>query len=101
MDVQITNQLAKDIIITCVETPFGDWFLFRHYRPEEGTVTVVHPDEKKLYNVTVETIRRGVGLLEPGKNIAEWLVEDFPEDFDSVLADAILQLALLGEIVYG
>lgn len=101
MGYKISEELAKDIIITCREGASNYWAWFRDYDPEGGTVTVIVPDEGHFYHINVEAIQWAAEQVTPGGDAATWVFDYFPDDFDATTADVLLQLAIFGEVVYG
>jgi hypothetical protein len=116
------EQFLKDVLVTGVETyGYTPWFQFGDYDPDNGTVTVWH-DEKEdgkysdgPYYVTLDKIasalskyRKQVAALpDGGRNTYAYqlVVADRTNgddgDYDVTTADAIMQIAVLGEDIYG
>jgi hypothetical protein len=116
------EQFLKDVLVTAVESnPYTPWFSFDDYHPDAGTVTVWHDKEEDgsycdgPYAVDLDTIAAALAtyreqvaaLPSGGKNTYAYqlVLADRSNgddgDFDVTTADAIMQIAVLGEEIYG
>jgi hypothetical protein len=101
-----TEEQVKDIVITAVEGGINYWAVVRNYAPDAGTVTVYEMDTDdprkvtKIHHVTPATIRKGLRLASQSEHehIRIMAASDI---LDAEEADVIVQLGLLGEVVYG
>src|SRR5262245_50746043 len=121
--MRVTEQFASDVIITAIEAGhtygIGYWAEILKYRhtPEPAEATIQEResptnDGAKPKRVTLNTaaIRRGIKLLSEGKiqvnksllgSILASAASDDATDIDGPSADVIVQVAVLGDIVYG
>ncbi len=115
--MNITDEIARDWLITAVEGGINYWAAVNNYDFRAGKVTVheyadgapdfrmcellgIPIDEEPVatYEVDLETIKRGIKL---------WMekfckcIHDVEDDYDAMDADAALQLAILGEVRFG
>lgn len=109
-------EFLKDIIITAYEGGIGYWALGRNYDPDNGTVDLVEDehfpfdDNTPWQTVNLDTIERGLAKVKDpsfkiNKEMRGWIttgdITNDAGDIDSGCADAIVQAALFGELVYG
>lgn len=67
---------------------------------EDGkTFTLIDNEEDKEYAVTAEMFANGIALYEKDHGTIQSIMED--SDFDLWDGDAVLQLAVFGEVIYG
>lgn len=114
-------EFLQDVLITAVEGGTGYWAAVSGYRydddkPETASVTL-HPlnDDTGEFDgpahaVTIDTIAAGIGRIKRGDlsinsalrgTILNASDENDAGDIDADGADAIVQAALFGELVYG
>jgi hypothetical protein len=115
------TEFLKDVLVTAVESnPYTPWFQFRDYDPDAGTVTVWHDqDEEGTYKdgphyVTLDSIASVLAkycesvaqLPEGGRNTYKYQLVRADRsngdegDYDVTTADAVMQIAVLGEEIY-
>jgi len=126
-DADLYDWLAKDymtalesmyenLLISSVEGG-SDWFQVSSYSYESGDVRVtIHPayeeDEFTVTKITVDDIRKAVRQIANNKetypdnlgwtrDIRDAIKNPENEDVDGIGADCVMQVAALGEIVYG
>jgi hypothetical protein len=104
IDIDITEEQLKDLVITAVEGGFtASWARTARYSPSAGTVTV-DDGEHGPRKVSPRVIARGLRLAaaaapdEGGWAFAAWLKDRIG---DAIIADVILQFGVFGEVVYG
>lgn len=100
--VDVTDQELIDLVITAVEGGMSGWARLANYNPTNGTVKLqeADPGTAKPYMVTPHTMFLGLQLAATKHPhiFASWIQDRIG---DAIIADAILQLGTLGEIVYG
>lgn len=114
------TEFLKDVLITGVET-FGmtPWFRFKDYDPDGGSVKVLEEDYdedgtvilRDRGTVTVDKIASAIHkiIMDPEGTHARGVVSEIREAsaendagiMDAWSADAVLQVAALGDVVYG
>ena len=116
--MEIDSELIGDIITTAFEGGSNYWISevnvvgdFKEESASEhlasGGILQIIPDdpvETEDDDVDIEykiTTQDVVTAIETLLNTTHWTLEQLVTDFDAASADAILQQALFGEIVYG
>lgn len=101
--MEISKELAIDLLITAVEGGSNYWAEFKNYNPVEGSVTAIDWEEDPTteYHITAEDLIKATQELLTSGEVAGWVLEGLPDDFDSITADCVLQKAIFGEVVYG
>ena len=111
-------EFLTDILITAVESGIDYWAVVRNYSHERGTVEIaedadesgVAPDDAEWHFVDVNVIERGLMRIKRpefqiNKTMRGWIVTGDATndacDIDALAADAVIQAALFGELVYG
>ena len=104
-------EFLVDVLITAIEGGIGYWAGILAYDPDKGTATIREDETNKTYDLTIETIAKGIGRVKAkgfvvADSILSWIKEDDRENggagtIDAIAADVIVQAALFGEIVYG
>jgi len=121
------KELLHDIFVTALEGGIGYWSVAKSYRWSKGAATIERKLEADLDNfkavivssegdwpgekvIDAAVIARGMnkimsGALSGNKTLTKkvWKSIEDPEnaDFDALDADAIVQIGLFGELVYG
>jgi hypothetical protein len=115
------TEFLVNVLITGVETyGYTPWFQFDKYDPDYGTVTVWHDKDDDgtytdgPYDIDLDKIASALGkfekkvmaLPEPAKTYAYQMVlanrsNGDDGDYDVTTADAVMQIAVLGEEIYG
>lgn len=126
---ELDTSTLRDLIITFVETPFGDWFhkvAFFRFTHEEGQSTKIPvsygeaiADDSDFFNgswsieVVVENPNEGPDIITRafGWRKLRQALEDpkrqhqvmrlLDGQYDAIDADAIIQRAVFGEVIYG
>jgi hypothetical protein len=111
LTADLDEQLLKDIVITAVEGGINYWAAVANYDPDEGRVLVYdqEEDDGEEHQVDLDTIRTAIAAVKSNPQIAprfigqvNQMLDADPElDFDADTADALLQIGLFGEVVYG
>jgi hypothetical protein len=119
LDIELSDKEVVDIYTTALEGGIGYWAIADEYKwqylYEDWENDIVHPlepdqvlvvlsdtedDDFKDEQLTPAKIRAGVKLLiEKYPHMYQILDDQFHVDADG--ADAVVQLGLFGEIVYG
>lgn len=116
----VTERLLGDVLTTCIESPFGQWFRWSKLRRDrELSVVSVHLDYdtedadegtyKGKAEVTRETVRLGIERVlatlmvnaEITGSVLAAVTRDDAGHIDSIGADAVLQAAIYGKVVFG
>lgn len=112
---KISDQFAADVICTAVEGGINYWAVVLKW-DGEGSALVEDHDKKTgpevAWPVTInkDLIQKGIDLLSEGKitlntdtlgSILVGATMDDAGDVDAEAADAIVQAAIFGDIVYG
>jgi hypothetical protein len=109
--MKLTPERLSDLIVTCFEGGSTHWL--EKARPvskiteekpwysdpkfyAEGFEILLRDDEGTRHHLNWENVRKGCGLL-PARRVFELETENW----DAETADVFLQLAVLGEVVYG
>jgi len=108
------EEFLADVMTTAVEGGIGYWSRVRGYKwdcpPAEATVEVQSIDDRKWAVVTIGTIAKGIGKVfrdevkinpELRKRIIRASVQNDAGELDASDADAVLQVGIFGEVVYG
>lgn len=102
-----STENIKDIVITACEGGVNYWAKVGQYDPDNGTATLLEidydynpPQVIKRHKLTPAIVRKGIrlALQSEHEHIRRIAVSD---DIDAEEADVLVQLGLLGEIVYG
>ena len=113
IEVEVPEQLLKDILVTCVEGGSDYWATFYKIKREENldiisvlvgtedddadTPQLVHPD--KLMNGFENLAKvKDPENFSDAPNILHRLLNDV---WDANDADVLLQLTMFGEVIYG
>lgn len=109
--VAFSDDDLKNLLISAVEGGSGYWAAFRKYDPDLGKVEACEHNDTRdkrhwgpWQEVTMETICRGLERAaaadpnEGGRAFAAFMKD---RTGDASVADNILQLGLLGKLVYG
>lgn len=111
-----SDQFLSDVLTTAVETPYGDWFYFARIKQDSqgnvigGAVVTDGKNEEVKRDFSLATAKKGIKLILEGKvklgaeylgMLMAGLRDDDAGQVDSVLADAIMQAGVFGELVYG
>lgn len=117
--VALTEQAASDILQTGVDAGhtygFGYWGELKSCRSRvlkmkqsqqlcELTIVDVEADERKTYIVALHDVQLAVikMLTDPaGTESASWMHRFFDDGVDGPFADAIIQVACFGKVLYG
>jgi hypothetical protein len=107
------KQFLADILTTAIEGGINYWSRTLKYKwkdtPTEPTAVIRDEDGSK-YDLSIETVAKGIGLIVRGEvHLNTAMVESIKRanreneaaDLDAWDADAIIQAAVLGELVYG
>ena len=107
------TQFLKDVLVTAVEGGVTSWVeRIRNYKPDDGTVTLVYENPNAqgslTKDLTIEDVARGLARICDGSaqcgnrdHIKRAYDEMESGDIDADDADCIVQVAVLGEIVFG
>ena len=118
---QVTDreEAYEDILVTAVEGGINYWFSVARWNGSKAVGYDMDADEDKpaKHTITVATVRKGLNLLAKGKGwhptkpAPQWWKDKWREayegcatcdwDYDAGDADAIVQVGLFGEVVYG
>lgn len=111
LPVNISDTLLCDLLVTAVEGGSNYWAAFRDVVRDEQLniisckVREQEPsgDAAKLVTVTPESLAHGLVLLSQADfpNAKPALARVLGEDWDANDADLVLQLTVLGEVIYG
>jgi len=112
----------EDILVTAVEGGINYWFSVARW---DGSKAVGYEDDGEdkpaKHTITVATVRKGINILAKGggydaargryEETPQWWKDKWREayegcatldwDYDAGDADVIIQVGLLGEVVYG
>ena len=117
--LEVPHQTLLDLLVTAVEGGSNYWASFRSIERDSDfnilkcTVVDGYGEDSKTYVATPSTILKGIQALcdrtvRPGKH--DWSLKpegaqrhftDALGDHDATTADVVLQMGLLGELVYG
>tara|TARA_R110000824_G_scaffold215627_2_gene402162 strand:+ start:451 stop:825 length:375 start_codon:yes stop_codon:yes gene_type:complete len=109
----IDLELLNDLLVTAVEGGSDYWATFgyaerdadRNYASVRVSEVEASGDTRITATVTPESLMGGVRKLAHLAMTAPWaarrLADLTTEDWDAETADAVLQLAVLGDVVYG
>jgi hypothetical protein len=122
-DMTPRQKMYSDIIITAVEGGSDYWAFFTKYKWQDAdgcevaaTVTIHPEDEAEVYALDIRKIGSALSRMANGggfgrREAPEWWVKKWRKayrecangswDFDANDADAIVQVAIFGEVVYG
>jgi hypothetical protein len=113
IDLPISEQMLKDILITCVEGGSNYWLVGcrTHSRDAEGNyLKLIEPRSEEgvtLPTIDLKTIEAGIAkLFTPGvlplrHDLRHELLKGAEADIDAFDADTLLQLGVFGELIYG
>lgn len=97
-----------DILITAIEGGINYWACVVDYQPDNGYAKIrVTNDETdhldKEFEVSRGKIRRGLQLLKESENegLRNVHLSITSEDYDSSDADACIQMAIFGDVLFG
>lgn len=102
--VFIADDELDSILIGGIEQGIGYWAKVTKYRHNNGegpvTATIIDPDKGATFNITRATARLGLQRAATSKPhiFSDWLKDRIG---DAAIADAIIQLGLFNEIIYG
>jgi hypothetical protein len=100
----LTDTDLFDIFVTALEGGINYWAEVLDYQPNEHgdwyAVIVDVDDFSQQYRINKETVRRGIDDLSRGPYHQHY-ADLVNENYDSITADVIVQLALFDGIVYG
>ena len=119
--VRISVQTIKDMIVTAIEGGSTYWAYFRFpdnwkdiYGSYEnipfqgGNIEVIDIETDEMLGIlNIATIETGLNMMGQGRDIKGKVVPErhfenlVCNNFDAETADVFLQLAVMGEIVYG
>lgn len=102
VDIEISSEALKDIVITAVEGGINYWAMVQNYSPKAGTVCVTLRDEpgKGCRPIGPDDILRGLKVChQKYPHMFNAFMHDMHGDAET--ADVIFQCALFGELVYG
>ena len=109
------QQLLADILITAAEGGINYWAHVSNYRWNQGPAQTGftardREDTAAAFNVTIETAELGIERIVTGECQVNTRITDSVKflnthnepdsEFDAQVADAIIQAALFGELVY-
>jgi len=119
MEIDISNQVIEDILITALEGGSNSWYFLpditmatKHYKGttlagsekviravlDHNEVIPVHDAEEeeiKLGDLSQENIKRGIQLFFDREDLS------FTADMDAGEADTFFQYVVMGELVFG
>lgn len=107
---EVSDQMLKDILITAVEGGSDYWAIYENVvRDAELNILSVlvteqeaHDDSGPIYRkVTPEDIGRAIVLLAASSLPERHIQSVIDEDVDAETADVLMQLAVLGDVIYG
>lgn len=111
-----TKQIASDVLITAVEGGSGYWAAFRNYTTTKeplGAVSVEVRDAESggtWHKVTLADVTAAIKKVASGsvkvhssyvRRMAIMVVRPDDADYDATDADIVLQVAVLGDVIYG
>ena len=100
--VNISEQDLKDLLIAGVEGGINYWAHVRNYDPDAGSVHVMEIEASEETGIVQRTITFA-DLREPLRRLAAELdesVEEVVENHDAATGDALIQMAIFGEVIY-
>lgn len=109
-------QFLEDVLTTAIEGGIQYWSEVFIYNIDGETFATI-ADEDGEYNITIDTIAKGIRILTTGDNAGhafsmcgmdywkQFILANKTNgedgDFDADIADNIVQAGIFGEIVYG
>lgn len=109
-DVEVSDEYCYDVMTTAVEGGFSsEWFSFdKVERNADLSITSMevtdHYEETqpiKNFKVGAEEIKKAIKLVQSAKLADSFKQQIYSDDLDAIAADAVLQLAVFGEVIYG
>lgn len=109
INIEVSDQYCKDILVTCVEGGSNYWANFRNVKRDveldilECEVRDKEGDSLEWKKITIEDIRKAVAVvMKPEFNLHDsYKAMVANDDNDATSSDAILQAAMFGEVIYG
>ena len=100
--MSVSEQDLKDLLVAGVEGGINYWAFVRNYDPDAGTVDVIEIEASEEGGAIERTVAYE-DLREPLSRLAAELnqtPEEVFEDHDAATGDVLIQMAVLGSVIY-
>lgn len=110
IEIDVPEQLLKDILVTAVEGGSNYWAKFKEIARDESldivSVQIRQHESQKPTEwdlITPITLMKGLELLTKADfpNAKPCLMRCIDESYDALDADIVLQMTMFSEVVYG
>jgi len=122
VQIEVTDQMIADVLTSGLEGGVGYWSqIQKHIKPKSldfridkehvfehidfpmnkgGAIVLKDLESNKNYTLTLPKLRRAVKLMASGK-YKHHFNDMINENSDAITGDVLIQLAVLGDVIYG